>query len=277
VAVFDLTVEPGPDLAAVCYELGIARSLGMPVMIVTDMERSLPFDVDVKPVTLRGAEKKDLENCANALDRIMVIGPQSSSDSSVEDTIAYAQQYYGSGRYGPQIKQALDLLDDAKGDAVLAQRRLNTLLGFLSSDATMILYPAWRPHYSKPGKPACFHVMPFSEPWSNRVSELARQACDEANISYVRGDLVSDPNIIRSIWEEICKATHVLVDLTGFNPNVALELGIAHTLGRKTLIMGQSRTVKRLFPLIAKTRFDTYDLKDGGQSALQIVLRFVKS
>jgi hypothetical protein len=51
----------------------------------------------------------------------------------------------------------------------------------------------------------------------------------------------------------------VLVDLTGFNANVAVELGVAHTLGRPSLIAEQGDTVRALFPMPAKQRVHTYD------------------
>ncbi len=59
------------------------------------------------------------------------------------------------------------------------------------------------------------------------------------SVEYIRGDHVLDADIIRSIWDNLCQATHVLVDLTGLNANVALELGIAHTLGRNVLLVSQ--------------------------------------
>lgn len=39
---------------------------------------------------------------------------------------------------------------------------------------------------------------------------------------------------------------------------MALELGIAHTLGRPTPMVSRGDTVKRLFPMIAKLRFHPY-------------------
>ena len=82
---------------------------------------------------------------------------------------------------------------------------------------------------------------------------------------------MNEPNVIRSIWEEINRATHVLVDLTGFNANVALELGIAHTIGRPDLTVGQGNTVKRLFPTIAKRRF--YPYKSAQSSELKALVK----
>jgi hypothetical protein len=52
------------------------------------------------------------------------------------------------------------------------------------------------------------------------------------------------------------------VVLSGFNANVALELGMAHTLGRNTLIMAQGETVEELFNSVAKVRVYPYDVSE---------------
>jgi hypothetical protein len=50
----------------------------------------------------------------------------------------------------------------------------------------------------------------------------------------------------------------VLVDLTGLNANVALELGMAHTLGKLVLMVGQDDTADRLFASVRKLRLQPY-------------------
>ena len=87
-----------------------------------------------------------------------------------------------------------------------------------------------------------------------------RETSEAAGIEYVIGDVVEEADVIRSIWEEIARASLVLVDLTGFNANVSLKLGIAHTLGKKLLIVGQDNTIKYLFPSIQKLRVHQYDV-----------------
>jgi hypothetical protein len=77
----------------------------------------------------------------------------------------------------------------------------------------------------------------------------------------VRGDRALGQEIIASIWDELCRATHVTVDLTGFNPNVCLEAGIAHALGRPTLLIGEAGTARQLgaeLPGLAKWRCHEY-------------------
>jgi hypothetical protein len=102
--------------------------------------------------------------------------------------------------------------------------------------------------------------------------KIAEQACNAAKprVKYLRGDQVLESDIIRSIWDNLCQASHVLVDLTGLNANVALELGITHTLGRRTLIVTQDSAVEKYFPAIGKTRMHRYSL--SGEPGLNSLL-----
>src|SRR5262249_26790451 len=90
---------------------------------------------------------------------------------------------------------------------------------------------------------------------------------------YVRGDQVMDFDIMRSIWDHLCQASYIIVDLTGLNANVALELGIAHALGRNVLLVTQDAAVAPHFPVIAKLRMHRYSLKgDPGPKPLSDAL-----
>jgi hypothetical protein len=102
--------------------------------------------------------------------------------------------------------------------------------------------------------------MPFGPEWADAAADIARTACDTNGVVYIRGDMVADPKIIRSIWEELCQSSHVLVDITGLNANVAFELGIAHTLGKEVLIVGQEESIENLFDMIEKHRVTAYAL-----------------
>ena len=46
ITIFDLRATAGPDRAAVAYELGIARTLGKPVVVLAQEDQIIPFDVD---------------------------------------------------------------------------------------------------------------------------------------------------------------------------------------------------------------------------------------
>ena len=90
------------------------------------------------------------------------------------------------------------------------------------------------------------------------VTAVSR-ACKSAGITYVRGDRVLEPNIVMSIWQELCIATHVVVDITTLNANVFLELGMAHTIGRNVFVIGRDPASISAIPTLAKTRVHGYD------------------
>jgi hypothetical protein len=102
--------------------------------------------------------------------------------------------------------------------------------------------------------------MPFRE-GPERAYVVIADAARDAEVEPVRGDVAEGQQIIESIWQEICAATHLTVDLTGLNLNVCLELGIAHTLGRPTWLIGAEgteRTLRAKLPGVAKWRCHAY-------------------
>ena len=262
VAVFDLSVAEGPGRAAVAYELGIARTLGKPIVVLAAQDQLVPFDVDVEPVLWSGAAR-DADAIAEAIDRALVWTMPRPRSGAVLETIQEALRRYSAPPRDTYVDQTLKELRrlQAEPDAVAVAVALKTLAGFLGADAPMLIHPAWPPAYPEPGKLRLFHVMPFRAEWSDAAADRVEKACGN-RIEYVRGDRVADANVIRSIWQEINRASHVLADLTGFNANVALELGIAHALGRPTLTIAQGADFEP-FPAIAKLRFQLYKSAEG--------------
>jgi hypothetical protein len=86
-----------------------------------------------------------------------------------------------------------------------------------------------------------FVLMPFSEKWSDRIWEKHLKriigACD---LNPIRADDLSGINVIQDIWHSISIAQIVIADLTGMNPNVYYELGLAHALRKKTVLLSQN-------------------------------------
>lgn len=97
------------------------------------------------------------------------------------------------------------------------------------------------PHEPLPGAaPTCFIVMPFGQPESDLVHRVLREACLRAGLQPVRGDdLFTPSDILDDIWRGITGAQCVVADITGRNPNVMYELGIAHTLAKPVLILSR--------------------------------------
>ncbi|MGB7948715.1 MAG: hypothetical protein WCH75_13610 [Candidatus Binatia bacterium] len=93
---------------------------------------------------------------------------------------------------------------------------------------------------TEPRTASCFIVMPFSQEWSADVHRILATACEAAGVRPVRGDdLFSPTDILEDIWQSLNAADFVIADITGRNPNVLYELGIAHTLAKPVLILSK--------------------------------------
>jgi len=82
----------------------------------------------------------------------------------------------------------------------------------------------------------CFVMMPFGDWFDRYYKEIYIPAIKEAGFEPVRADeLFSTGSVVDQIWEQIRKSKVLLADLTGKNPNVFYELGLAHA-DRKPVI-----------------------------------------
>ena len=90
--------------------------------------------------------------------------------------------------------------------------------------------------------PSVFVLMPFEEEFDSIYEDLIKQAFEEANFEVIRADdIESQRSILSDIVQQIAQCDLIVADLTGSNPNVFYELGIAHGLERKAILMTQNR------------------------------------
>lgn len=86
----------------------------------------------------------------------------------------------------------------------------------------------------------CFVLMPFREDLKEIYDDCIRVAVTNCGMSCERADDIFHNNsIMEVIWTKICSAEIVIADLTGKNPNVFYEVGIAHTLGKEVIMLTQ--------------------------------------
>lgn len=87
----------------------------------------------------------------------------------------------------------------------------------------------------------CFVMMPFKpRPFFTSVFRTIRRAAKRAGLRCVRSDELFDTRaVILDIWENIRKSKVCVVDITNRNPNVFYELGIAHTLPKRTVLISK--------------------------------------
>jgi hypothetical protein len=182
------------------------------------------------------------------------------SGSSISATLGYAERLAAADEGNALVPVALQSMRNAGSDPVKFLAALEAFNRFLGVPGHEIFFPRWPSVYPDPQSPRCFVIMPFRAELDNTY-RLVASAAEQAGVEPVRGDMAPGQQIIKSIWEEICCATHVVVDLTELNLNVCLELGIAHALGRPTWLIGREgteRTLHDALPGIAKWRCHTY-------------------
>jgi hypothetical protein len=104
----------------------------------------------------------------------------------------------------------------------------------------MVVDPIFKSRDTRITPDTCFVVMPFSESWSDAVFSALRSILIEERLIPVRADDLFGENVVEDMWAAILKSSFIIADVTGRNPNVYYELGIAHTLGKKVILLSQN-------------------------------------
>ena len=91
---------------------------------------------------------------------------------------------------------------------------------------------------STENKPIVFVIMPFKEDILALYEKLKADFDNDFTFTNA-GDLDNQQNILQDIVEGIYQANIVIADLTGLNPNVFYELGLAHAMNKKVIIITQ--------------------------------------
>lgn len=88
-------------------------------------------------------------------------------------------------------------------------------------------------------KKKVFMIMPFEDKFFEVYEMLKRQFEKEFIFSHA-GDEDNQQNILKDIIQSIYEADIIIADLTGLNANVFYELGVAHTLNKKVIIITEN-------------------------------------
>jgi len=89
---------------------------------------------------------------------------------------------------------------------------------------------------------SCFVMMPFAMPTGGYYATVYEPAIKKAGITPVRADadIFGTGKIIDQIWSGINNARVLVAELTGRNPNVLYELGLAHALKKPVVLVSSN-------------------------------------
>ncbi len=275
----------------VYYQLGQAYALGSQLLLLARSGTDLPFDVaqavlnyssatdlatqlpaaldaalySVQTLGLTGLMHHSLKHCKQLLAQAMAGDEEDEREPDEREPDAHAPA--SNNPTAVVLQQLTSQVNSPLGFAAA----LDQLLAYLSNPRLVLLHPRWPARYPSAAAQArrCFVVMPFSTQLAS-TQAMYRQLCthlESQGVLVVRGDGAAAQDIVASIWEETARASHVLVDLTGYNPNVCLELGMADAMGRDTLLFGAAGTAEARFLAINKRRIHSYGHASEGTAS----------
>ena len=118
-----------------------------------------------------------------------------------------------------------------------------------------------------------FVLMPFKDDLTQIYQTFIKPIIESPEFGMVcrrADDIKSNRAIIQDVWKSICEARLIVADLSGLNPNVMYELGIAHTLGKDTIITYQKgEDIKFPFDLAHIRRIEYENNALGGKKLEQ--------
>jgi hypothetical protein len=150
--------------------------------------------------------------------------------------------------------------DNVRQDLTNLQRALETL-----KRSSLVANPIWEGRSFPTEVDYCFVLMPFAEAddiqqvYQNHLKPVIERRCA---LRCERADDIHDiSGVMQSVWESINRSRIIIAEMTGRNPNVFYELGIAHTLGKPVIMITQSMD---FVPFDLKhLRCIVYDYKPG--------------
>ncbi len=86
-----------------------------------------------------------------------------------------------------------------------------------------------------------FVLMPFLKEMDPIYLDHIKPSVESEGVNCQRADEIVGTNIITlDIWEKINRARFIIADLTGKNPNVFYEIGLAHAIGKEVILITQT-------------------------------------
>jgi hypothetical protein len=118
----------------------------------------------------------------------------------------------------------------------------------------------------------CFVLMPFADEFQAVYDDHIKKVLTDLGLVAQRADEIASTSMITwDIWERINKARFIIADMTGRNPNVFYEVGLAHALSKEVILL--TRSMGDIPFDLQALRFIVYDYTPRGMSEFEKKLR----
>lgn len=179
----------------------------------------------------------------------------------------------------------LDMDRDSRRRALeaIAQAHVHAEVNRVKREMNMIqINPIFGPAAYPIDPRLVFVLMPFADDLTSIYDEIVKPCVQSQEFNLVckrADDIKTNKAIIQDIFKAICEARIVIADMTRLNPNVMYELGVAHTLGKETILIYQrEQEIKFPFDLAHIRRIEYENSATGGkklENDLREVLRSI--
>lgn len=258
---------------SIAHALGLAVSVGTLPVIITDGQIAPPFNIDFASEIVRSDRPIESQLSKILADAAVAQFQLDNKGESVRATIEEILRNADDGdhrvRYlRPHLEAVLKSNDLDPEEARLYAKSMLDVTGV---SGQFLFTPVWPGRYPVKDSTRVFHVLPFA--LIEETAGAVEFAVPDRSM-YVRGNTTGDIDVMDGMWNAICEATHVIVDLTpeavdgsasqrAPNANVCFELAMAQALGRSILCVRHKRAKEvPVFTEIAKLQILPYASTD---------------
>ena len=128
--------------------------------------------------------------------------------------------------------------------------------------------------------PKAFVLMPFAPAFDDIYERFLRPTLAESGFDVKRADdIMNQRNILRDVIDWIVACDLIIADLTGANPNVFYEIGVAHAMNKPVILITQDRDNVpfdlRQYRILEYSR-DFASIEDAKASLAQYARQFLR-
>jgi len=169
---------------------------------------------------------------------LLELNPRKRLKLAYEVLVKEGQQAKLESEINEQVTMAIK---DAHREIFL-RGQLKIILEQLGENAPLSLYnPIFRGKSFKINPKLSFVLMPFAEEFRPIYNEIIKPVVERFGLTCIRADdLYGSKAIIEDIWKLVNEAKIIIADVTGKNPNVFYEIGLAHAVGKEVIIISQT-------------------------------------